>query len=362
MEAVLRPPAEIAHAEELEALAGWDKDPRPPGWRLSPRAVKAFICGAKEPKVQRKFFGDDALVERAIVGLAGNRGVLLVGEPGTAKSMLSELLAAAVAGTSTNTIQGSSGVAEEQVKYSWNYALLLAEGPSLRALVPSPVFVGMRDGMLVRFEEITRCPQEIQDIMISILSEKVMVVPELAGSERVLLARPGFNVIATANTRDRGIHEMSSALKRRFVFETVQPIKDLDLEVELVQRESTRLLLDAQAPVRIERPVIELLVSAFQDLREGVSLEGVQLQKPTAVMSTAEAVSVALAAGLDSFYFGEGTLTPARLCRHLASTVAKDSPDDIRILKHYFDVVVAQRGKKRDGLWKELLKARKWLA
>ena len=221
------PPPKYCTREELEVLAKADNDPRPPGWKLSPRAVRNFICGSDKPKISRKFYGDDTLVERAAIGLASNRGLLLVGEPGTAKSMLSELLSAAISGTSTNVIQGSAGTTEDSIKYSWNYALLLAEGPSLRALVASPLYVGIRDGVLVRFEEITRCPPEIQDSLVSVLSEKVMMVPELNGADRVLHARPGFNVIATANIRDRGVNEMSSALKRRFNFETVHPIRDL---------------------------------------------------------------------------------------------------------------------------------------
>jgi len=245
--AILRAPAEVQYAAELAALAKADHDPKPPGWRLSPKAVRRFICGSDKPYVPRKFFGDDALIERAVISLAGNRGLLLVGEPGTAKSMLSELLAGAISGVSTNTIQGSAGTTEDQIKYSWNYALLLAEGPSLKALVEAPLYVGMKQGQMVRFEAITRCPPEIPAALVSVLSEKILMVPELKGEDRVLLGASGFNVIATANIRDRGVHEMSSALKRRFNFETVEPIRDLALEVELVGRECERLLAEAQA-------------------------------------------------------------------------------------------------------------------
>src|SRR5687768_8735512 len=237
--AVLRAPAEVLYAEELKAIARADKDPRPPGWSLSPRAVRSFICGSDKPAVTRKFFGDDAMVERAIITLAGNRGLLLVGEPGTAKSMLSELLAAAISGASTNTIQGSAGLTEDQIKYAWNYALLLAEGPSQRALVPAPLYTGVREGKVVRFEEITRAPHEVQDSLLSVLSDKVLVVPELPGDEGVLLARPGFNIIGTANTRDRGVNEMSAALKRRFNFETVPPVEELDQEIKIVREQVT---------------------------------------------------------------------------------------------------------------------------
>ena len=358
---VLRPPAEVLFKQELAALAKADKDPRPPGWKLSPRAVRSFICGSKSPAIARKFFGDDVLVERAIVGLAGNRGLLLVGEPGTAKSMLSELLAAAISGCSTNTIQGSSGTTEDQIKYSWNYALLLAEGPTPRALVPGPLHVGMVEGAVVRFEEVTRCPPEIQDVLISVISEKLMMVPELEGEDRTLLARPGFNIIATANIRDRGVHEMSSALKRRFNFETVHPIGEMDQEIALVTEQCSALLNESGAQVKIERDVIDVLVTAFHDLREGVTADGVQVEKPTTVMSTAEAVSVALQSSLDAFYYGDGTLRADHIGRHLVGAVIKDNPDDLKKLKHYFNVVVRKRGKEEGGVWAEMAKARKWL-
>ncbi|HET6878734.1 MAG TPA: AAA family ATPase [Pirellulales bacterium] len=357
----LRPPAEALYAAELAALAKADKDPCPPGWKLSPRAVRSFVCGGKKPSIERKFFGDDVLVERAIVGLAGNRGLLLVGEPGTAKSMLSELLSAAISGCSTNTIQGTAGTTEDQIKYSWNYALLLGEGPSPKALVPGALHVGMSQGTLVRFEEITRCPPEIQDTLVSVLSDKLMTIPELQGDGRVLLAQPGFNVIATANIRDRGVHEMSSALKRRFNFETVHPIGELEQEVKLVSVECQRLLAESSVEVTIEREVIELLVTTFQDLRAGVTAEGVQIERPSTVMSTAEAVSVGLQAGLDAYYYGERRLTPEFIGRHLAGSAIKDNADDLKKLKHYFDVVVRERSKTKGGVWESFLKARKYL-
>lgn len=323
--------------------------------------MREFICGRRGPEVRRKFFGDDVLVERAIISLSSNRGLMLVGEPGTAKSMLSELLAAAISGVSTHAIQGTAGTTEDHIRYSWNYALLLAEGPSPRALVASPLYIAMRDGLVVRFEEITRCPPEVQDTLVSILSEKVMVVPELEGPDRLLHAKPGFNVIGTANIRDRGVHEMSSALKRRFNFETVHPIRELRQEVDLVARECDRLLREAAAPAEVGRDVVELLVTVFHDLREGVTSEGVQLERPSTVMSTAEAVSVGMAAGLDAFYYDERRLAPKHLARHLAGAVLKDNPDDLKKLKHYFDVVVKRRSEKEGGLWTELLEARRSL-
>ncbi|MGB0439732.1 MAG: AAA family ATPase, partial [Paracoccaceae bacterium] len=155
MSDIQRRPAEDLYAQELARLADHDAlapqtRTRPKGWHLSPRAVRRFILGDPTLEVSQKFFGDDALVDRCIVSLMGQQGLMLVGEPGTAKSLLSELLAAAISGDSRLVIQGSAGVLEDHLRYGWNYALLLAEGPSERALVPSPVMTAMRHGKIAR--------------------------------------------------------------------------------------------------------------------------------------------------------------------------------------------------------------------
>lgn len=281
------PTPETRYAAELAFLRDWDRGPRPPGWRLTPKAAVTFVVGsggqalstpadhtspAQSLVITEKFVGERALVERAVVTLAGERGLLLTGEPGTAKSMLSELLAAAVCGSSTRTVQGTAGTHEDHLRYGWNYALLLANGPQPNALVPSPVLWAMRAGALVRVEEITRCLPEVQDALISILSDRRMAVPELAdradhpGFEA---AAPGFNVIATANLRDKGVSEMSAALKRRFNFEVVPPIADAAREVDLVRRNAAVQLQAAGAALAVDDAVLTALVTAFRDLRGG---------------------------------------------------------------------------------------------
>ena len=346
----VRRSAEQRYADELERLRAADVDARPPGWLLSPRAVRRFILGDAALRVSRKFYGDDPLVDRAIVTLMGHQGLMLVGEPGTAKSLLSELLSAAISGDSALTIQGTAGTTEDHIKYSWNYALLLAEGPSRRAMVPSPLYQAMMAGKIVRFEEITRCPPEIQDVMISLMSEKQIMVPEL-GEQARAHAQRGFNVIATANLRDRGVHEMSSALKRRFNFETVRPIRDHGFEVELVMDQLRRDLDHAQVTVKIERDLIELLVTTFQELRGGETREGTAIKAPDTVMSTAEAVNVAYAAALEASYFGDGRLGAREIANQLQGVVLKDNADDLKRVRYYFDTVVRERG-RRDGNWK----------
>jgi MoxR-like ATPase len=347
---IQRPPAEVRYADELARLRAED-GPRPPGWALSLDAARRFVVGDESRGVTRKFVGDPSLVDRALVTLATSRGLMLVGEPGTAKSLLSELLAAAVSGDSTLTVQGGAATTEDQIKYSWNYALLVAEGPTLRSLVAAPMVRGMSEGKVVRFEEITRCPLEVQDSLLSLLSERVVAIPELTGPDAMVFARDGFNVIATANTRDRGVNEMSAALKRRFNFETVFPIADFSTELALVEAEATNLLRRSGVTVSPSKEVLEVLVTTFRELRTGVTDRGEPMDRMTTVMSTAEAVSVAHAVGLRGWYLRGEAGTAADIIECLAGAAAKDNADDLARLRRYLEQQVPR---KKGTHWQEL--------
>ncbi len=373
--AVLRLPAERRFADELAALAQNDRDPRPAGWRLSPRAARTFVLGSngrtlpltvdgqeRAVRISRKFVGHDLLVERAIVTLASDRALMLIGEPGTAKSWLSEHLAAAVSGDSLLVVQGSAALTEDQVRWSWNYASLLTRGPTLEALVPAPLYAGMRDGRVVRFEELTRAPPEVQDVLLQALSEKVMLVPELPGEQGVVFARPGFNLIATANTRDRGVNEMSAALQRRFHFETVPPLVDLAAELEVVRSQvEERTRGGPAAEVLLHDEVLELLVTTFHELRTGRTTEGLELERPSAALSTAEAVAVGQHAALQAAFFGAGRVEPVHLVQQLAGTAARLEASDRRALARYFELAVKPRAARELGAWKAYWAALPWL-
>ncbi|MEU5888778.1 MULTISPECIES: AAA family ATPase [unclassified Streptomyces] len=362
-------PAEERFATELAFLAAHDDGPRPPGWLLTPRAVITFVCGSggealklPEPPgtlpdelvIAPKFVGERALVERCVVTLAGERGLLLVGEPGTAKSMLSELLSAAVCGTSALTVQGTAGTTEDALRYGWNYALLLAQGPSPQALVDSPVLAAMRAGRVARIEEITRCLPEVQDALVSLLSDRRMSVPELSGTDDAqVAAAPGFTVIATANLRDRGVSEMSAALKRRFNFETVHPIADVEAETALVKRQATAAVERAGAAFGVDDAVLDVLLTVFRDLRAGRSAEGWDVERPGTVMSTAEAVQVAVSLGVAAAYLPGGDsldLVPG----HLLGVVRKDDPADHARLLGYWDGPVRRRAEDGSATWRRL--------
>ncbi len=359
---ILREPAEVQYRHQLDALKQQDKDTPPSAWKLSPRAVLTYITGTAKPikatidgktvevPITRKFFGDDTIVERAIVTLMSERALLLVGEPGTGKSWLSEHLAAAISGCSTLTIQGTAGTTEDQIKYSWNVARVIAEGPKTENMIPSPTMIAMKTGALLRFEEITRCVPDVQDALVSILSDKNIVVPELPDANMVF-ARPGFNIIATANSRDQGVNELSAALKRRFNYVHIPIVSDQKTEIAIVRDRSKELLERYKIPAKIEESVLTVLATVFREMRAGTTADGISFQKVSTTLSTAEAIGVALDSAIYSRYFGNGAVGVEDVARQLVGSVVKEDLDDLKVLKEYLTVVAKKRGAK-DASWK----------
>lgn len=350
----LRFPAEVLFAPELDALIAADRYERPPGWRMSPRAVLTYITGGTVggTKITPKYIGHQRLVEIAISTLVTDRALLLIGEPGTAKSWLSEHLAAAINADSGKVVQGTAGTTEEHVRYTWNYAMLIARGPSPEALIPSPIMRAMESGSIARFEEVTRCASEVQDAMISILSEKTLSIPEL---KTEVPAKRGFSVIATANTRDKGVNDMSAALKRRFNIVVLPTPKTIESEIEIVSKRvrdlATNLELTAKVPTA---EAVEKVVTIFRELRTGQTLDGkAKLKTPSGVLSTAEAISVLANSMALAGNFGNGEVSPLDLASAIQGSVVKDEDKDRVVWQEYLTNVL----KKRGAEWRPLYTA-----
>jgi MoxR-like ATPase len=356
---ILRRHAEDQYADELAALAAADDRIRPPGWKLSPWAVVTYVLGGTlddGTEISAKYLGRRRLVEMAVATLATDRALLLLGVPGTAKTWLGEHLAAAVSGDSTLLVQGTSGTAEEAIRYGWDYARLLAHGPSREALVPSPVMVAMAEGRIVRVEELTRIPSDVQDALITVLSEKTLPIPELGDETQAV---KGFNVIATANDRDRGVHELSSALKRRFNTVVLPLPDDAEEEVEIVRRRVGELGRALELPGDLEAlDEIRRVVAVFRELRSGVTEDGrTQVKSPSGTLSTAEAISVVTGGLSLAGHFGDGKLGVEDIAAGLMSAVVRDPVQDRVVWQEYLETVVKER---KD--WRDLYRACRELA
>jgi MoxR-like ATPase len=349
----LRQHAEQQFAEELSALQKADDKPKPPNWQLSPFAVVQYLMGGQLGKleIKPKYIGNQRLMEIAVATLATDRALLLLGVPGTAKSWVSEHLAAAISGDSTLLVQGTAGTSEEAIRYGWNYAELLSKGPSLSAIVESPIVRAMKTGAIARLEELTRIPSEVQDTLITVLSEKTLPIPELNSEVQ---AQKGFNLIATANNKDRGVNELSSALKRRFNTVILPVPDDMEEEVRIVQTRvadlGRALELPAQPPALEE---IRRVVQVFRELREGKTLDGkTKLKSPSGTLSTAEAIGVINQGLALAAHFGDGVLTASDVASSLVGAVVKDPVQDKVVMLEYLETVV----KERAG-WKDVYRA-----
>ena len=351
---VLRQHAEQQFAEEIAALKAADTRPCPPNWDMSPWAVTKYLLGGTLDNgftITPKYIGNRRLMEVAVATLATDRALLLLGMPGTAKTWVAEHLTAAVCGDSTLLVQGTAGTSEESVRYGWNYAKLLAEGPTPAAIVPSPMMRAMETGKIARIEELTRIPSDVQDSLLTILSEKTMPIPEL---NTEVQARKGFNVLATANDRDKGVNDLSSALKRRFNTVVLPLPATLEEEVQIVEQRvasiGRALELPAEAPAQEE---IRRVVTIFRELRAGLTLDKkTKLKSPSGTLSTAECISVlnnglALAA-----HFGDGTLRANDIASGVMGAVVKDPVQDLVVWQEYLETTL----KERDG-WKDLYRA-----
>lgn len=354
LDAVLRQHAEDQFAEELAELVKEDKRQRPPNWTLSPWAVRTYLMGGTLSNgfvVSPKYIGNPRLIEIAVATLATDRALLLYGVPGTAKSWTSEHLAAAITGDSTLLIQGTAGTDENAIRYGWNYARLLVEGPSKAALVVSPMMHAMQTGKIARIEELTRIPSEVQDTLITILSEKTLPVSEL---NTEVQAHKGFNVIATANNRDKGVNELSSALMRRFNTVILPLPASIDEEIDIVDRRVASLGKALELPA--EKPALEEIrrvVTVFRELREGVTADGkTKVKSPSGTLSTAEAISVINNGLAMAGYYGDGQLHAGDMAAGLTGAIVKDPVQDRVVWLEYLQTVV----KERDG-WKDLYRA-----
>ncbi|MFD7452670.1 AAA family ATPase [Kitasatospora sp. NPDC059827] len=362
MSDMLRAPAETKYADELDYLESVDSGPKPSTWRLSPKMIRTFVLGSEpsdglERETAQKWFGERSVVERAIVTLASDRGLLLLGDPGTGKSWLAELLAAAVCRNSTQVVQGTAGTTEDHIKYSWNVSMVIAKGQSRASMIPSPIMTAMETGTIGRFEELTRSTSDVQDALISILSEKYVSVPELKGEDGTVFAKPGFAVIATANSRDRGVNDLSSALKRRFNFVQIPVVTDKRSEAEIVRFRTEELLRRHQIELDVPPTLLDVLLRSFEDLRAVATAAGSDDERLESALSTAEQIGVLEDAILHSNFFGERALTAHALGSSLVASLSRRAPEDTSILTKYLANTVHQRSEQEGGEWPQFLAA-----
>lgn len=351
---ILRQHAEHQFADELAALQEDDKYEKPQNWLLSPQAVVTYLIGGTLKngfEILPKYIGNRRLMEVAVATLTTDRALLLYGLPGTAKSWVSEHLAAAISGDSTLLVQGTAGTSEESVRYGWNYARLLSAGPVPDAIVETPIMRAMKNGKIARIEELTRIGSDVQDTLITILSEKLLPIPEL---NLEIQAVQGFNIIGTANNRDKGVNDLSSAMKRRFNTVILPLPNNAEEEAQIVQQRIAKVGNSMKMPT--EKPILDEIrrvVTIFRELRNGLTEDGkTKVKSPSGTLSTAEAISVMNSGLALAYHFGGGDLKAEDIASGILGAVVKDPVQDKIVYMEYLETVL----KHREG-WKDIYQA-----
>jgi Mg-chelatase subunit ChlI len=210
----------------------------------------------------------------------------------------------------------------------------------------------MERGEIGRIEELTRCTSDVQDALISILSEKYINIPELK-SDGVVFAKPGFNIIATANSRDRGVNDLSTALKRRFNFVTIPTVTNKKAEKEIVIFRTRELLDRNHFKVDVPPALLDILLQTFSDLREAAAAATSEDGKLESSLSTAEQIGVLEDAVLHGQFFGDSSLKAATLASSLVGTLVRRIPEDVSALSKAWHSVIDKHAKEQKGAWEE---------
>ena len=236
--------------------------------------------------------------------------------------------------------------------------MVIAKGQSREALIPSPIMTAMNLGAIARFEELTRCTSDVQDSLISIMSEKYVSIPEL-NVDNIVHAQPGFNVVATANSRDRGVNDLSSALKRRFNFVQIPVVTNAKQEKEIVMFRTKDLLARNAFDIEVPPALLDILLQTFSDLRGAQANANGEDQKLESALSTAEQIGVLEDAILYSQYFGSNELDAGEIAASLVGTLVQRIPDDVSIMNKFWHAVVDKKAKEKKGDWAKFAKGGK---
>ncbi|NOT37568.1 MAG: AAA family ATPase [Saprospiraceae bacterium] len=352
----IRQSAEVLYKKEFEALVKADNNPKPANWQMSPWSVVQYIIGGKlkdGTEISPKYVGKKSLIEICVATLLSERALLLTGVPGTAKTWISEHLAAAISGNSGLFVQGTSGTHEDAIKYGWNYASLIAHGPTREGLIPSVIMKAMETGGIARIEELSRIPTETQDALISILSEKNIIIHEL---EKIIEGNKGFNIIATANDLDRGIYEMSSALKRRFNIVQMPLPENLEEETKIVRYRVQQMGRLIEAPLAdLKEKQIQTLLTLFRELREGKTEDKkTKIRACKTSLSPAIAISIIHEARIHAHYFDNNEIRNDYLVKGLIHTLRQEGEEELQILQEYNESVLKKRTEYKE--WYNLIK------
>ena len=230
-------PTQPSHPADLRALP----DPS------DPRATAEAILF----EIRRVIVGQDAMLERILVGLLSGGHLLLEGVPGLAKTLTIKTLAE-VLGGSFKRIQFTPDLMPSDLVGTRIYR------PDKGAfdVEPGPVFANF-----LLADEINRAPAKVQSALLEVMQEHQVTI----GHETFKVPTP-FLVLATENPIEaEGTYPLPEAQVDRFMLKILLDYPNPADEAQIVARSLVtatppREILDAEGLIRLQATVNEVYV------------------------------------------------------------------------------------------------------
>ena len=215
--------------------------------------------------LRRSVVGRGREIEVLLAALRSGRHILLEGPPGTGKSTLLRNLAEGT-GADFEFVEGTAELTPARLVGHFDPATVLTEGYSPQVFVDGPLLRAMRSGALLYVEEINRVPEETLNALVTVMSEREIVVPRLGRVE----AEDGFRLVAAMNPFDAvGTGRISGAVMDR-VCRLTFGYQSAEEEVDIVAR-ATGAVADASLTAVVE---MVRATREHSDLRSGSSVRG----------------------------------------------------------------------------------------
>ena len=216
--------------------------------------------------VETKYIKD--ITDRALAYIKAGFPVHFRGVSGTGKTTLAMHIASKIKRpvvmihgdeefTTSDLVGSEYGYRIRKVVDRFISRVLKTEEDMVKRWVDNRLTVACKYGFTLIYDEFTRSRPEANNILLSILSEKMMDLPVGRGEEPYLRVDPDFTAIFTSNPEEyAGVHRSQDALRDRMITMDLDHF-DYETEVAITQAKSKLSKKDSEKIVNIVKGLRE---------------------------------------------------------------------------------------------------------
>jgi len=213
------------------------------------------------------------ICERAVLYIKAGFPVHFRGPSGTGKTTLAMNVATKIGRpvvmihgdeefTTSDLVGGEYGYRFRKVVDRFVSRVLKVEEDMVKRWVDNRLTVACKYGFTLIYDEFTRSRPEANNILLSILQEKMMDLPVGRGEDPYLKVDPDFTAIFTSNPEEyAGVHRSQDALRDRMITMDLDHF-DYDTEIAITLAKS-----------KLSKQGVEMIVNIVRGLRESEKCE-----------------------------------------------------------------------------------------